>query len=70
MKTSLFRFALSGSVLALLCCVTPLLPVFLGAVGAGALIPILYRDVVLLPVLAGFLVLGAFALWRHLSARD
>lgn len=33
----------------LLCCVMPLLPWVLGALGASGLLSVLYRDIVLLP---------------------
>lgn len=51
---------LTGSVIALLCCFTPLLVVLLGAVGLGALTG--YLDYVLLPALAVFLGLTVYGL--------
>ena len=64
MKSKLLAFGLAGTVIAALCCVTPLLPIVLTALGLTGLIGALYTDAVLLPVLAGFLLLTAVALWR------
>lgn len=45
--------------LALLCCVTPVLPFVLTALGAGSLIAYVVTDAVLLPLAgAGFLMMG------------
>lgn len=60
----LLIFSLTGTVVAALCCFTPLLPVVLGALGLTGLLGVLYSDVVLLPALAGFLLLTGYALWR------
>ena len=65
MADRLLAVGVAGSALAALCCVTPLLPAALSALGAGALIGTLYRDAVLLPVLGAFLALTAYALWRR-----
>lgn len=58
-----------GSVIAALCCFTPLGVVALGAVGLGALVPAF--DVILLPALAAFVsiaILGWVRLRRVKSA--
>lgn len=55
---------IAGSVVAALCCFTPLLPIVLGGLGLTGLLGLLYNDTVLLPALAGFLVLTGVALWR------
>ena len=52
----------TGSVLAALCCFTPLLVVGLGALGLSTALA--WIDIVLLPLLALFLALAGFALWR------
>lgn len=52
----------AGSVLAALCCFTPLLVVGLGALGLSTALA--WLDIVLLPLLALFLALTGFALWR------
>lgn len=45
------------------CCFTPILVIVFGAVGLGWVTG--YLDVVLLPALAVFLSLTAYALWRN-----
>jgi len=51
-----------GSLIAALCCATPVLAVLLGAVGLGWLIG--YMDYVVFPVLVLSLGLIGYALWR------
>ena len=65
MKSKLLGFGVVGSVIARLCCFTPLLPVVLGALGLTGLLGVVYTDAVLLPILAGFLILTGYALWRQ-----
>ena len=65
MKNKLLAFGLGGASLAILCCFTPLLPIVLTAIGLTGMIGSLYNDAVLLPVLAGFLLLTGYALWRQ-----
>ncbi|MFT6791686.1 MAG: mercuric ion transport protein [Cellvibrionaceae bacterium] len=60
---SLVAFSLGGSIILALCCFTPILVVLLGIVGLAGLTG--YLDVVLLPALAFFLGLSAYALWRE-----
>ncbi len=55
-----------GTVVAALCCFTPLLVVLLGALGLSALVG--WLDVVLLPALAVFLGITIYALWRRQKA--
>lgn len=64
MKNKLVKLGIGGTLLAILCCFTPLLPFVLTALGLGGLIGALYNDAVLLPVLAGFLILTGYAIWR------
>jgi mercuric ion transport protein len=52
-----------GTVIAALCCFTPVLVVLLGAVGLSAWLG--WLDYVLLPALAFFVVLTAYAVWRR-----
>lgn len=52
-----------GSIIAALCCFTPVLVILLGAVGLSALTG--YLDIVLLPALGFFILLTIYALWRH-----
>ena len=53
----------TGGVFALICCVTPLLPVALGAVGLGGLAATLWSDAVLLPISAGMFTTMGIGLW-------
>ncbi|MGQ7847019.1 mercury resistance system transport protein MerF [Granulosicoccus sp. 3-233] len=59
---TLLTTGLVGTVLAALCCFTPLLVVLLSAVGLAAAIS--YLDLVLLPALAVFAGITVYALWR------
>ena len=55
-----------GAILGVICCVTPILPALLSALGLSALTGYIYRDVVLLPIIAFFLLLFGFGIWtRH-----
>lgn len=51
-----------GTVLAALCCFTPVLVILFGAVGLSALVG--YLDFVLLPALAIFIGITIYAIWR------
>lgn len=64
MKSKLLALGLGGTVLAALCCFTPLLPIVLTSLGLTGLLGLLYNDAVLLPVLAGFLIITGVAVWR------
>jgi hypothetical protein len=63
-KNKLLALGVSGTVLAVLCCFTPLLPIVLAALGLTGLLGVVYNDAVLLPILAGFLILTGYAIWR------
>jgi hypothetical protein len=65
MTNKLLAVGLGGAALTALCCFTPLLPIFLSAVGLTAVLGVLYNDAVLFPMLAGFLILAGYALWRR-----
>ena len=55
-----------GSVgLAALYCFTPLLPWLFSLLGISGALGYVYQDDVLLPILAGFLLLTGYALWRR-----
>jgi len=60
---TLQRTGIIGSVVAALCCFTSVLVILLGAVGLSALVG--WLDDVLLPALAVFLGITAYALWRR-----
>jgi mercuric ion transport protein len=59
----LLKTGIIGSVIAALCCFTPVLVVLLGALGLSAALG--WLDFVLLPALAGFLALTGYALWKR-----
>ena len=65
-ENGLLRIGMIGTVVAALCCFTPVLVVLLGAVGFSAAIG--WLDYVLLPALVLFLGLTAFALCKRRSA--
>ncbi|WPZ23277.1 mercury resistance system transport protein MerF [Sulfitobacter faviae] len=52
-----------GTVIAALCCFTPILVILLGAVGLAAVLG--WLDIVLLPALALFIGITLYALWRR-----
>lgn len=61
----LLRIGIIGTIIAALCCFTPLLVILFGAVGLSALVG--YLDYVLLPALAIFVVISVFAVWKRVS---
>ncbi|MGB5705980.1 MAG: mercury resistance system transport protein MerF [Arenicellales bacterium] len=61
-NSTLLKTGVIGTVVAALCCFTPVLVVLLGAVGLSALTGFL--DLVLFPALAVFLGITVFALWK------
>ena len=64
MRDRFLSLGLGGTALAALCCLTPLLPWLFSLLGIGGALGYVYRDDVLFPVLAGFLILTGYALWR------
>ena len=62
----LLKIGLSGSVVAAVCCFTPVLVVLLGVVGLSALVG--YLDYVLFPALAAFIALTLYALYKKRKA--
>ena len=68
MKDRLLQVGIIGSIIAALCCFTPVLVILFGAVGLSALIG--YLDLVLLPALAIFLVITGYALWKRSRTRS
>jgi mercuric ion transport protein len=62
-NNGLLQVGIIGSVIAALCCFTPVLVLLLGAVGLSALVGVL--DFVLLPVLAIFVTITVYALWKR-----
>ncbi|HFB55580.1 MAG TPA: mercury resistance system transport protein MerF [Hellea balneolensis] len=59
---SLLGVGIIGTIIAALCCFTPILVLLLGAVGLSALTG--YLDYVLFPALAIFILLTVYAVWR------
>ena len=59
---TLLKIGLSGSVVAVLCCATPVLVVLLGVVGLSVWVG--YLDYVLFPALAAFIALTLYALHK------
>ncbi len=60
---TVLKTGIVGTVIAGICCATPVLVVVLGVLGLSAWIA--WLDYVLLPVLVGFLGLTAYGLWRR-----
>jgi mercuric ion transport protein len=60
---TLLRTGLTGTVIAALCCFTPILVILFGVVGLSAVVG--WLDFVLLPALAVFAGITVFALWRR-----
>lgn len=63
--SNLAGLGVAGAALAAICCVTPLLPWLFPILGIGGALQYVYRDDVLLPLLAGYLLLTGYALWRR-----
>ncbi len=61
----LLRTGIIGTIVAALCCFTPILVVLFGVVGLSAAVG--YLDYVLFPALAFFAGLTLYALWRRTS---
>ena len=59
----LLKTGIIGSLIAALCCFTPVLVVLFGALGLSSLVG--YLDAVLLPALALFVAITAYALLRR-----
>ena len=60
---NLLRTGIVGSVIVALCCVTPVLVIGFGVLGLSAAVG--WLDLVLFPMLAGFLGLTGYALYRR-----
>lgn len=62
-KDKLMRVGVIGTVIAALCCFTPLLVILFGLVGLSGIIG--YLDYVLIPALILFICLTIYAVWRN-----
>ncbi len=59
----LLKVGIIGTVVAALCCFTPVLVILFGVVGLSAMVG--YLDLVLFPALGAFILLTIYALWRR-----
>jgi mercuric ion transport protein len=64
-NSKLLIVGVAGTVIAALCCFTPMLVILLGAVGLSAVVGIL--DYVLFPAMGLFLLITGYALWKRRS---
>lgn len=67
-NSMLLQVGIIGSVIAALCCFTPVLVVLLGAIGLSALVGVL--DYALLPALAIFVAITVYALWKRKTVQS
>ncbi len=62
-ENKLIKTGIVGTVIAALCCFTPVLVILFGAVGLAAVVG--YLDYVLFPALAFFIALTIYAVWHR-----
>lgn len=62
MNDKLLATGVVGTIIAALCCFTPVLVLLFGAVGLSAIVG--YLDFVLLPALGIFILITIYAVWR------
>ena len=62
----LLQMGVIGTIIAALCCFTPVLVVLFGAVGLASLIGVV--DYIALPALAIFSAITVYALWKRQTA--
>ncbi len=67
MKPDLLTVGIVGTIITVLCCFTPLLVVLFSLVGLSTIVG--YLDFVLLPVLAFFVIITGYALWKRQKRR-
>lgn len=67
MKDRLLMTGVIGTVVAAICCFTPVTVIAFGAIGLSAAVA--YLDLILLPALAIFLAITGYALWRRKTAK-
>jgi mercuric ion transport protein len=65
---TIIKVGIVGTILAAVCCATPILVILLGAVGLGAMTG--YLDYVLLPALAIFILVAAYGFWKKSKNND
>ncbi|MBG02807.1 MAG: hypothetical protein CMM59_01870 [Rhodospirillaceae bacterium] len=66
MKDRILTVGIIGTIVAAICCFTPVLVILLGTLGLSAAIG--YLDMILLPALAAFILLTGIALWKRKKA--
>ena len=64
----LMKVGIIGTVVAVLCCFTPILVITFGALGLSALTGIL--DLVLLPILGIFIGIMVYATWKRQKSSE
>lgn len=64
---TIIKTGVIGSVVAAICCATPVLVILLGAIGLSALVG--WLDFVLFPALALFVGITGYGVWRHSRAK-
>ena len=62
----LLRIGIIGTVIAALCCFTPILVILLGVLGLSAVVG--YLDIVLFPALGIFMLITIYAIWKQVAA--
>lgn len=62
-NNKLLATGLIGTLIAALCCFTPILVIFLGIVGLSSIVG--YLDYVLLPALGVFILISVYAIWKR-----
>jgi len=67
-NNALLRVGIVGSIIAAVCCFTPILVVVLGAIGLSGLVGML--DHVLLPILFIFIAIAGYALWKRKAVQS
>ncbi|WP_340239549.1 mercury resistance system transport protein MerF [Sulfitobacter pontiacus] len=67
-QSRLLKVGLIGTVIAALCCFTPVLVILFGAVGLSAMLG--WFDYVLLPALAVFIGITVYALWKRRNSEN
>jgi mercuric ion transport protein len=65
-KYNLLKAGITGSIVTAICCFTPFLVIVFGLAGLSSVVPQI--DVVLFPLLAIFLCITIFALWKKSKA--
>ncbi|MCZ4282542.1 mercury resistance system transport protein MerF [Kiloniella laminariae] len=63
MQNKLLKVGIAGTVIAALCCFTPILVILFGIIGLSTFVG--YLDYVLLPTLLAFILLTIYALWKR-----